>query len=476
MIENSLPPHDLDAEAAVLSAILIAAELKSTPLTPDVVSDLVGPTSFYSRAHSSIFQAITTVHDRREPVNIVSVGSELKATGRIAEVGGMPRLTELLNAAPVISEDTVRAYAKSVGDLSALRSLLELASVVRAECYEGVGDARAYIDRVAGKVGALAANRSTDDFERIKDPLRRGFVEAKEAATAAQGGTANITTGLGALDRMTGGWHKGDVTVLAARPGMGKSALAFGCVALLAQVADAKSSGETFATVGVSREMPNTQIAMRLACADAGVSLRRLRAGQCDRDDWARLTASTTKLASIRDCWLSDKSKTIPEVRAGVRRVKQEAAKRGARVGLVAIDYAQLMKGVIESKNRNREAEVAEISRATKEMAMDLEVPVLLLAQLNRGVELRADKRPMLSDLRESGAIEQDADNVIFVYRDEYYDKSKAPGVAELIIAKQRNGPVGTAFVHFDDWKTHFRDLTDSERERAGIDNEGGEP
>jgi replicative DNA helicase len=471
MSENGqLPPHDLDAEAAVLSAILIASELSKDPLTPDVVSDLVRPESFYSRKHGDIFRALTSVHARREPVNIVTVGSELRATGRIEDVGGMPALTEILNAAPVIREDALRSHAKSVCDLAALRDLLTLAHVVRAECYEGVGDPRAYIDRVAGKVSAIAADRQADAFEHIRLPLKRGFTQAREAAKSSLTGEATITTGIVALNRYLGGWHPGDLTIVAGRPGMGKSAFAFSRMVLLAETPDTKSNGETFAVAGVSREMPNEQIAMRLACAKAGVSLRKLRAGECTSDDWNKLTWGATETAKLRDVWLSDKAKTVPEVRAGVRRLQADAKKRGARVGLVVVDYIQLMRGVDVSKGRNRENEVAEISRGLKELAMDLGVPVMGLAQLNRAVEARSDKRPLLADLRESGAIEQDADNILFLYRDEYYDGGKMPGVAEIAVAKQRNGPTGVAYAHFDAKRTSFRDLTDDERNQAGVD------
>lgn len=473
---GSVPPHDLDAEAAILSAVLVAAELSEHPLTPDVVSDLVDAKAFYSGKHGAIWESIQRVHARRDPVNVVTVGTDLRAAGRIQDVGGMPYLTELLSAAPVLSEDAVRSHARSVSDLANLRTLLTLAHRVRGECYAGVGDAREYIDRVAGEVAALSANRQTDAFEHIGKAIKRGFKQATDAAKAASTGVANITTGLVELDRKMGGWHPGDLTVVAGRPGMGKSAFAFSRMALLSRVNDPQvESGATFAVVGVSREMPNEQVAMRLVCADADVSLRKLRAGECDRDEWARLTESATSLAKRQDVYLSDRLRTVPELRAVVRTVQRAAEKRGARIGLVVVDYIQLMHGVGDRKGQNREAEVAEISRALKTLALEMRVPVMALAQLNRGVELRTDKRPMLSDLRESGAIEQDADNVLLLYRDDYYNEGTAlRGAAEIIVAKQRNGSTGTAHAFFDARRTSFRDLTDAEREQARISDEGG--
>lgn len=453
-----IPPHDLDAEAAMLAQMLFGDGV----VTLDTVGDVLTAQMFYSNAHRRVFEAIASLHASNTPIDLVAVSGALRADNRLAEVGGMPCLTELLNASAMVGPARARGYALTIKGHHTVRELLRCAQRTVAECYAGgIEDAAAYVDGVASRVNAIAETRTTDTLVTLKDALRRGFDGIRRAAE--RGGVAGTPSGIAAFDAVTGGLHAGDLIVVAGRPGMGKSALAFGIGLSVAK------AGEGF--LGFSLEMPDDQVAIRAACIEAGVNLWKTRNGQLTPNDWRELTDGCVR-ASALPYWIDPKpGVTVPEMRTAARRVQRELAKSGKRLGLVVVDYVQLARSV---NAREREQQISEITRSLKELAKDLGVAIVALSQLNREVEKRSDKRPMLSDLRESGAIEQDADAVVFVYRDGYYNAdSRTPNLAELVIAKQRNGPLCTVHAYWEPRTASFRDLTDQERRDAGLEEEG---
>ena len=463
-MSDQRPPYDPNAEAAVLSAMLIAPE------RADDVRELAPVDAYYSEAHRRIAEAILTLRDERRPIDIVTVGSWLRDRNRLDQVGGMPYLTELLNAAHAVTRERAVAYAEKVGDRWRRRRLLRAAQELVARCYAGEDETDALADAHAAAVTAIADARPQDTLMRIGEAARLAIAEVKAAEAARrEGRSPAIPTSLRAVDRALGGWHRGDLTIVAARPGMGKSALAF-----QESLAGAEQG---YASTGFSLEMKKQQIALRQMCERGNVSVFRARRGTLSAVDWQNLQTGAERLYRL-PFWVDDKAGiTLPEARARLRTVEREAKSEGRRLGLVVFDYIQLAKAVgagetggRKATQQNREQQVAEISRGLKELAKDFDVPVLALSQLSRAVELRQDKRPQLSDLRESGALEQDADNIVFIYRDDYYDQeSKLRGVAELIVAKQRNGPTYTEFVRWQKKTASFRELTASERDRADL-------
>ncbi len=438
---DRVPPHDLDAECAVLSAVML------DKVAMDKLGDLQ-PEHFYSEANRRIFEAARALHSVGQPVDIVQVGTWLKTKDRIGQVGGMAYLTEVLNAAPAVAH--VDRYGKTVTEKFRVRAIIAAAQRIEAQGYLDHGDAKEFCDNAEAAMHAIAREVTggrRDTFAHVSVPVRAAFEEVAKATKSS--GVTGTSTGLRDLDMLLTGLHGGEVYVLAGRPGMGKSALGFGIGGVIAMAG--------LGVVGFSEEMPARQVALRLTCSEASVGISKARAAQLNAGEWDRLTASAKRVSGL-PYWIDDKPGiTVPEIRSGVRRAERECAKLGTKLGVVIVDYLQLtrFKGA-----GSREQEIAEISRAMKELAKDFDVPVLALSQLNRGVESRADNRPMMSDLRESGAIEQDADAIVFVYRDKVYDKDSAAGdTAELIVAKQRNGPTGTVSVFFEEHTTTFKNL-----------------
>jgi replicative DNA helicase len=476
IIEGRVPPHDLDAEAAVLSAVMV------DPLALDKVVEFLKAEHFYSEAHRQIFDACLELKQRSQPVDVVQVGTHLKNKERIAQVGGMAYLTEVLNAAPFVAN--VAAYAKTIHEKWRVRRLIATCQRVAAQGYVDYGEAQSFIDEAEQSVYELARTPESSSVQKLLDVMKAAFKQLTDARTRGDQITG-IPTGFDRYDRMTAGLHEGDLTIVAARPGMGKTSLVLN---MAVNVASPK--GRELATdpnqrwehegIGVavfSLEMPREQLANRMVCCEGKVDVSKVRSGFLSPQDWNRLTEAASFLGKL-PIWIDDSPALgMMELRAKVRRLQAEYDRVGEdgrktkRLGVVIVDYLQLMKG--REGAQSREQEISEISRGLKGLAKELRVAVIALSQLNRAVETRSEKskRPQLSDLRESGAIEQDADNILFIYRDDYYNKeSNERNIAELIVAKQRNGPTGTAKVRFDNQYTRFDNLAEGEY----LDDEGG--
>jgi replicative DNA helicase len=438
----SAPPNDLLAEAAVLGTLLFGT------LTVDEIPDLV-PDHFFSGKNRLVFQSVRSLHDSAQTVDTVSVCTWLQGEGRLGQVGGLEYLNELMSAVPALGARQLRSYASTVRNRYTTRKLQELARTVLARVEAGVGDPGELIGETAAAIHELAMGRKDDTIVSLRDAVSAAVRLAMESSGRSMTG---ISTGFIALDGVTGGLHPGELTILAARPAMGKSALA---AQIAINVARQKRGVALF-----SLEMPAEQIAQRLICGVGGVPVSAFRTGTLRDDGWRKITPATVSLAEL-PMWIDDSGvTTLHELRARARKIQRLAELRSAPLGLVAVDYLQLVNNTAD----NREQAIAEVSRAMKALAKELSVPVIALSQLNRGVESRSDKRPMLSDLRESGAIEQDADNVIAMYRDSYYNAScDRPTVCEAILLKQRSGPVGLVELGFDGPTVTFRDLAEGE-------------
>jgi replicative DNA helicase len=475
VIAGRVPPQDLDAEAAVLSACLLDANAL------DSVLELLQSEHFYSDANRLIFEACIALHSGGNPIDIVSVASWLRSREQIQRIGGATYLGELVDATPAVAH--VGAHAAVVKEKWRVRRVIAVCQKYAAEGYGDVGVAQEFIDGAEQALYEIARTPESSSVQPLRDVLTKTFQQISEAAERGDQITGTPTR-YPDLDKMTAGLHRGDLMIIAARPGMGKTSFALNLAVNVAspQMVSAPGPGEDGygateserpgAGVAVfSLEMPREQVATRLVCSEARVDVGKLRQGRLSPQDWADLTSGASVLANL-PIWIDDApALNLLELRAKVRRLKADASREKANnpeypgLGLVVIDYLQLMSG--RKGVASREQEVSELSRGLKQLAKELEVPVIALSQLNRGVETRGgkDKRPMLSDLRESGAIEQDADIIIFIYRDEYYNQETTDqkGIAELIIAKQRNGPTGTVRVRFVPSYTRFENLAPGE-------------
>jgi replicative DNA helicase len=473
IVGGRVPPHDLDAEAAVLSAVMLDG------FALDRVLEFLKPEHFYSEAHRRIFEATVDLRSAGKPVDIVQVGTWLKDRGRIAQVGGMGYLTEVLNAAPAVAN--VASYGRTIREKSRIRQLIATCQRVSAEGYLDYGEAQAFIDSAEQAVYEIARAPETSSVEKLLDVMKKAFKQLQDAASRGDRITG-MATGFTRYDALTAGLHEGDLTIVAARPGMGKTSFVLNVAANVAQprgrelVSDPTQKWEEpgNGVVIFSLEMPREQLANRMICSEGRVDVSKVRQGFLSQNDWSKLTQAAAYLGGL-PIWIDDSpSLSILELRAKIRRLQAEydrpaapgdVGKGAKKIGLIVVDYLQLMKG--SGYVNSREQEISEISRGLKGLAKELHVSVIALSQLNRAVETRTEKnkRPLLSDLRESGAIEQDADNICFIYRDDYYNKeaSTEPNIAELIIAKQRNGPTGTVRARFDHAYTRFDNLAAGE-------------
>ncbi len=464
--DGRIPPSDLDAEAAILSAVLI------DPSAIDKVLEYLKAEHFYSEAHRRIFEAALELRERGQPVDYIQVSSWLRDRERLQQVGGMPFLTELLNVAPALAN--VEAYATTVFEKARVRQIIVAAQRIAAEGYIDYGEAQPFIDRAEQAIYQIARTGSSSSVEHIKPILIRSFEKMQSAALAGSWITG-VPTGFDRYDRLTSGLHEGDLTIVAARPGMGKTSFVLNIAQNVARpriIENPEHPGKRAEVPGVavmvfSLEMPREQLTNRMLASEARVDVSKMRSRALTTEDWTKLTAAASLLSRLPIYIDDTPSVTLLEVRAKMRRLIAEYERKndGSRVGLVIIDYLQLMKG--RDGATSREQEISEISRGLKGLSKELMLPVIALSQLNRAVESRTDKakRPMLSDLRESGAIEQDADNIIFIYRDDYYNKedSGEPGIAELILAKHRNGATDTVKVRFEREYTKFSNLPEGE-------------
>jgi len=473
-VEGRVPPHDLDAEAAVLSAVMVDT------LAFDKVNEFLRPEHFYSEAHRRIYEASLELSAVGKPVDVVQVATWLRDHERLAQVGGVAYLTEVLNAAPAVAN--VVAYGRTIHEKWRVRQLILACQRVTAQGYAGYGEAQQFIDSAEQAVYDIARTRESSSVHLLRDVMQETFRRITKA-TERGARITGISTGFDRYDRMTSGLHDGELTIVAARPGMGKTALVVNMainVASPQQLENARDPNDRweepgYGVVVFTLEMPREQIVNRMLCSEARVDVSRVRTGMLTPSDWSKLTQSAAHLANL-NLWVDDTpAMSIFEIRSKVRRLQAEFDKvdpatgdKKQRIGLVVVDYLQLMRG--RDNAHSREQEISEISRGLKQLAKELSLPVIALSQLNRAVETRGEKskRPQLSDLRESGAIEQDADNICFIYRDDYYNKETADrNLAELIIAKQRNGPTDTVRVRFDAQYTRFDNLADGEYDEA---------
>ena len=434
---TTIPPHDLAAERHVLGCVLVEADAH------DVASDTITGEDFYLSAHARIWTAMGALRGKGSEIGIVTLRAELGAD--LAAVGGDEALLALTNES-VASVVRIGTYAAIVAARSRQRALLAVAWEIAARARVHVDDIQELLDWSESRL--LAATRravTPPRTARLGDLLPEAIRVAEAANKCA--GVTGWTTGLHALDMRLSGLHAGDLYVVAGRPGMGKKAFAL-CVALRA----AASCGAWVAFF--SLEMPREQMAVRALCVEGRVDQQAVRAGRMSSDDWGRFSNAAEALHQLR-CVIDDTAAlSVPQLRARLRRIR---AAYGP-IAVVVVDYLQLMRP--GERMQSREQEVAMCSQSLKAIAKEFEVAVIALSQLNRGVESRADKRPMLSDLRESGAIEQDADAVMFLYRDEVYNpQSEDGGICEIAIAKQRNGPTSTLRARFDAASTRFDDL-----------------
>ncbi len=416
----TLLPHDKDAEQGVLGAILHHNDALLQ------AAEVLQAESFFSPAHRELFLAMLDLQERREPIDEITLGNYLRSRNQLEQVGGMIYIAELGDVTPVASN--VMAYAEIVREKHQLRTLITAALDIAAKGRASQEDVPSLIQRAEDIFLELANKSTRRSYASLIDLLKASFAKLEAAQDSGEGLTG-LPTGFAELDRLTNGLQKSDLLIVAARPGMGKTSFALN----IAHHA-AMKSGQPVAVF--SLEMSKEQMAFRLLCSEAKVDSQKVNRGELDDYEWDKLAEATARLSST-SVYIDDTAEATPlAIKAISRRIQAEHG-----LGLVVVDYLQLMRP--GTRRDNREQEIAEISRGLKGMAKDLNVPVIACAQLNRAVEGRTNKRPLLADLRESGAIEQDADIVMFIYRDELYNpKTEDQGVAEISIAKHRNGPL----------------------------------
>ena len=474
--EGRVPPHDLDAEGAVLSAVLLS------PTSFDEVQEFLSADHFYSDANRRVFEAIFELHERGTPIDGVTVASYLKSRERLQQIGGTAYLAQLTNATPSVAN--VVAHARTVREKWRLRQVIGHCQRVAAEGYGDCGEVQEFIDGAEQVLFDIGRIPESSTVRPITDAIRTAFDLITEAQRRG-GDVTGVPTGFIDLDRKTSGMHPGELYVIAGRPGMGKTAFVLNLAVNAARSHQVEVEGGVEASVeepgwGVgffSLEMPTEQLAARLLASESRVDVSKIRNGNLTEQDWNQLTEGASLLSRL-PIWLDDTpALTLLDLRAKVRRLKAELEREGGRrakgLGLIVIDYLQLMQGRKDAGSR--EQEISELSRGLKGLSKEMGVPVIALSQLNRAVETRStkDKRPQLSDLRESGAIEQDADAILFIYREHYYQKDddQAKGKAEVIIAKQRNGPTGTVEVRFSDEFARFENLARQEDDIDQLDD-----
>jgi replicative DNA helicase len=435
----AVPPQNLEAEESVLGAMLLSATAVGT------VSELLDAGDFYRERHAIIFRAMLGLWAKGEPVDAITLSDELDERGELEGVGGRAKIAELAGLVPAASN--VEHYARIVKEMATLRGLVQAGLSIARLGQERPGETADLVDRAEQIVFDLAQQRVTSDFAHIETLLKESFERITHLYEAGVEITG-VPSGFRELDKLTSGFQPGNLVILAARPSMGKSALGL-CAA-------ANLGVRTNTPVALfTLEMSKAEVTQRLMCSEAKVESQRLRSGRLAQDDWPRLTAACDKLTKAPIYVDDTGSITMMELRSKARRLKS----REPSLGLIVVDYLQLM--TTGASVENRVQEVSQISRQLKVLARDLDVPILALSQLSRAVEQRHDKRPILSDLRESGSLEQDADLVLFVYRDEYYngEESDQQGLAELHLAKHRNGPTGNVKLSFLRRYAKFADL-----------------
>lgn len=434
--QNQVLPQDIEAEQAVLGAVFLDADAIIDAM------EVIAPEDFYRRSHQIIFQAMIQLNDRSESIDLITLKAEIEKSNSLEDVGGLTYLTELSQASP--SAASIAYYAKIVDDKATLRNLIQTASRIVTKGFEQDEDVQSIIDQAEKSILEVSEKRNSNGFQSIAEVLNR-TIETIDQLAQNNEEITGLPTGYAALDKMTAGLQKEELIILAARPAVGKTAFALN----IAQNVGTK----TDRSVAIfSLEMGAESLVNRMLCAEGSIEASHLRTGQLSEEEWRNLIVAMGSLSNANIYIDDTPGIKISEIRARCRKLAQEKG----NLGLILIDYLQLIEG---TGRENRQQEVSEISRQLKKLAKELKVPVIALSQLSRGVEQRQDKRPVLSDIRESGSIEQDADIVAFLYRDDYYrsegddddepEEQQNNNVIEVIIEKNRSGARGTVELLF---------------------------
>ena len=450
MIEERVPPQNIEAEQAVLGAMLIDKEAIAK------ATEVLSADDFYREAHPVIFSAMLELYNKNEAVDMVTVTEILKRDNKLEDIGGIAYITSLANV--VLTAANVKYHAEIVAEKSVLRQLVRVSTEIAAMGYEANEDVGTLLDTAESRILEISNRKKKNDFTAINDILMDS-VQSIESLLQNKGGLTGLPAGFADLDKLTSGLHPSDFIILAARPSMGKTALALNIVQNVALRAHKVIGGEPRSVAFFSLEMSKEQLVNRMLCAEAGIDSQRLRVGEMHDEDWTHLWDACDTMSRAK-IYIDDTAGiTAMDMRSRARRLKAEHG-----LDLIVVDYLQLMQGSGKRNNSgDRQQEVSEISRSLKALARELDVPVLALSQLSRSVESRQVKRPMLSDLRESGSLEQDADIVAFLYREDYYNPETENKHTELIIAKHRNGPVDTVNLFFQKQFTKFVGFTKRE-------------
>ena len=440
MLIERVPPQNIEAEQAVLGAMLIEKEAIAR------VTELLKGGDFYREAHRLIFEAMLDLYNRNEAVDMITVIELLKREDNLEKVGGIAYVTSLANSVPTAAN--VHYHAKIVEEKALLRQLIQTSTKIAALGYEGSEEVSQIVDQAEKMILEVSNRRIGGDFTPIKSIVLDAFGKI-EQLYESRGGITGLATGFKDLDRLTSGLQKSDLILVAARPSMGKTAITL-------NIASNVAIREKKAVAFFSLEMSKEQLVQRMLCAEASIDSQKLRIGELEDDDWTKLINAADRLSGA-PIFIDDTAGiSVLEMRSKARRLKVEHD-----LSLIIIDYLQLMQGSGGKGGENRQQEISEISRSLKGLARELGVPVVALSQLSRSVESRQVKKPMLSDLRESGSLEQDADIVAFLYREDYYNPdTENKNITEIIVAKHRNGPVDSVQLFFHKQFTRFADLT----------------
>jgi len=436
-MNERIPPHNIEAEQAVIGAVFLEPNAFST------AAERITPADFYRASHEVIFEAMFSLFEKGEPIDIVTVTTLLSNSEKLDIAGGVTYLTDVAGSVPTAAN--IDYYSKIVEEKALLRRLIHTATNIVTQTFSKEDEVSEVLDEAERSILEVSSRQNASAFKPIKDVLIDVYDNIEQLHNAKSDVTG-IPTGYRDLDRMTSGFQRNDLIIIAARPSMGKTAFALNIAQNVAINTD-----ENVAIF--SLEMGADQLVQRMLCAEGNIDSQRLRTGKLEHEDWGKLTMAMGSL-SHAGVYIDDSPGIrVSDIRSKCRRLKQENG-----LGMIIIDYLQLIQGNANSQD-NRQQEVSEISRSLKGLARELEVPLIALSQLSRGVESRQDKRPMMSDLRESGSIEQDADIVGFLYRDDYYESEAENTNIEIILAKQRNGPTGTVELAFVKEYNKFVDL-----------------
>ncbi|NLZ38396.1 MAG: replicative DNA helicase [Firmicutes bacterium] len=437
-MNERIPPQNLEAEQSVLGSMLIDREAILT------VAEILKPTDFYREGHQKIYSAMLALAERNDPVDLITLAEELALRNQLEELGGMPYLTTLANVVPTAAN--VAYYAKIVQEKAVLRSMINAATRIVSRCFEAQEPVEEIVDEAEKLIFEIAQRSTSQDFASMKDLLKDVF-DNIDKLWGNKGGVTGVPTGFYDFDNLTCGLQNSDLIIIAARPSMGKTTLAL-------NMAQHIAVNEKLPVAIFSLEMSKEQLVQRMLCAQAGVDSHKLRRGYLSDEDYPKLTKAAGPLSEA-PLFIDDTAAiSVMEMRAKARRLKAEHG-----LAAIFIDYLQLMRG--NGRAENRQQEISAISRSLKALAKELNVPVVALSQLSRAVEQREKKRPILSDLLESGGIEANADLVAFIYREGYYNPNmENRHDTEIIIAKQRNGPVGTIKLYFNESQNKFLNIT----------------